>query len=212
MAGSTVSERMRTGGIVMDPALVVKEAKAAGIRLALACALLEQESGGGHNIFGHDRDPKTRQLIFPARDGTVPVTKELYHEYLKHRKATGLCQGVGPTQLTFFALQDQADKAGGCWKPEVNLRVGLQHLGSLVKAGGELSGLTSYNGSVEYARTVLGLAAKWEARLVLWLGSSATYRCRDQAARLVVQSLARVSSWLRSARVNFHSNGVAICS
>src|SRR5215216_6745738 len=50
------------------------------------------------------------------------------------------------------------------------------------------------------------------ADLVLWLGSSATYRCRDQAARLVVRSLARASSWLRSARVNFHSNGVAICS
>ena len=47
------------------------------------------------------------------------------------------------------------------------------------------------------------------AHLVVWLVSSRTYRW--QAARAVGGS-SRCASRSRSARVNFHSNGLAICS
>src|ERR687894_620449 len=77
--------------------------------LSRACALLEKESGGGHNVFGHD---KGGAVI----GGTV--TKESYRRYLARvRSGQGARQGVGPTQLTFSGYQEEADRHGGCWRP-----------------------------------------------------------------------------------------------
>ena len=107
MAASTVTERLRAGGIV-DPDTTVAEAQRAGLPLKLACAMLEKESAGGHNVFGHD--PHT---IFA---GAGEVTEAKYREYKRKRVASGnkLMQGVGPCQLTWWSLQDAADAAGGC--------------------------------------------------------------------------------------------------
>ena len=169
MASQTVIERLRAGGIVM-PKACVAEAARAGLRLELAAALLEKESAGGHNVFGHDRD-RSGKYIFPARDGTVKVTKELYLEYKRRRVASGnkAMQGVGPCQLTWFSFQDDADKLGGCWKPQVNMRVGFQRLASLVRTHGDSVGARMYNGSgdaaVAYSADLLKKAAAWKARL-----------------------------------------------
>jgi peptidoglycan hydrolase-like protein with peptidoglycan-binding domain len=169
MASQTVIERLRAGGIVA-PKLCVAEAARAGLRLELAAALLEKESGGGHNVFGHDRD-RSGKYIFPARDGTVKVTKELYLEYKRRRQASGnkAMQGVGPCQLTWFSFQDEADKEGGCWKPQINMRVGFRRLASLVRAHGDAVGARMYNGSgdaaVAYSKDLLQKAAAWKARL-----------------------------------------------
>jgi peptidoglycan hydrolase-like protein with peptidoglycan-binding domain len=168
MAASTLSERMRQGGIVADPAVVITEARRAGIPLALACALLEKETAGGHNVFGHDRD-RSGHYIFPARDGTVPVTEDLYRQYKQRRKATGLPQGVGPCQLTFAGFQDQADALGGCWKPEANIRVGFKVLADNIRVNGQARGVARYNGSGSaadaYSKDVLAKARRWEALL-----------------------------------------------
>ena len=169
MASQTVIERLRAGGIVM-PKACVAEAARAGLRLELAAALLEKESAGGHNVFGHDRD-RSGRYIFPARDGSVKVTKELYLEYKRRRVASGdkAMQGVGPCQLTWFSFQDDADKLGGCWKPQVNMRVGFQRLASLVRTHGDSVGARMYNGSgdaaVAYSADLLKKAAAWKARL-----------------------------------------------
>src|SRR5688572_7991908 len=169
MASQTVIERLRAGGIVM-PKACVAEAARAGLRLELAAALLEKESAGGHNVFGHDRG-RSGKYIFPARDGSVKVTKELYLEYKRRRVASGdkAMQGVGPCQLTWFSFQDDADKLGGCWKPQVNMRVGFQRLASLVRAHGDSVGARMYNGSgdaaVAYSADLLKKAAAWKARL-----------------------------------------------
>jgi hypothetical protein len=48
-----LARRLKRAGIV-NPLWTIKAAKVAGLRLALACAVLEQESGGGRNMFGHD--------------------------------------------------------------------------------------------------------------------------------------------------------------
>ncbi len=169
MTSETVIERLRGGGIVM-PKACVAEAARAGLRLELAAALLEKESAGGHNVFGHDRD-RSGKYIFPARDGSVKVTKELYLQYKRRRVASGdkAMQGVGPCQLTWFSFQDDADKLGGCWKPQVNMRVGFQRLASLVRTHGDSVGARMYNGSgdaaVAYSADLLRKAAAWKARL-----------------------------------------------
>jgi uncharacterized protein YcbK (DUF882 family)/peptidoglycan hydrolase-like protein with peptidoglycan-binding domain len=227
MAASTLSERMRQGGIVADPAVVISEARRAGIPLALACALLEKETAGGHNVFGHDRD-RSGRYIFPARDGTVPVTEELYRQYKQRRKATGLPQGVGPCQLTFAGFQDQADALGGCWKPELNIRVGFKVLADNIRVNGQARGVARYNGSGSaadaYSRDVLAKARKWEALLsgasgagVKIKAASGLVRRGDRGKRVerITRRLAFVHSrrtkapYLASARQRFDGAAVA---
>jgi peptidoglycan hydrolase-like protein with peptidoglycan-binding domain len=169
MASQTVIERLRAGGIV-SPKVCVAEAARAGLRLEFAAALLEKESAGGHNVFGHDRD-RSGRYIYPARDGTVKVTKELYLDYKRRRIASGnkAMQGVGPCQLTWFSFQDDADKEGGCWKPQINMRVGFRRLAGLMRTHGDAVGARMYNGSGDaaeaYSVDLRKKAAAWKARL-----------------------------------------------
>jgi peptidoglycan hydrolase-like protein with peptidoglycan-binding domain len=167
MASDKAIDRLRAGGI-LQPQVMAKEAEAAGLGLEYAAALLMKETTGGHNVFGHDRD-KHHVYIFPAKDGTVKVTRDLYREYKKRRAQTGLCQGVGPCQLTAKFLQDWADREGGCWKPEINMRVGFRHLVDLMKDHGEATGIERYNGSGQAARDyrddMLKRIAAWRAVL-----------------------------------------------
>jgi uncharacterized protein YcbK (DUF882 family)/peptidoglycan hydrolase-like protein with peptidoglycan-binding domain len=227
MAASTLSERMRDGGIVADPAAVISEARRAGIPLALACALLEKETAGGHNVFGHDRD-RNGHYIFPARDGTVAVTEELYRKYKARRKATGLPQGVGPCQLTFAGFQDQADALGGCWKPAVNMRVGFKVLADNIRVNGQARGIARYNGSGDaaeaYSRDVQAKARRWEALLAGASGPGVAIKAApdlvrrgDHGARVqrITKRLAFVHSrrtkapYLASARGRFDGDAVA---
>jgi peptidoglycan hydrolase-like protein with peptidoglycan-binding domain len=169
MATQTVLERLKAGGIV-SPKLCAAEAARAGLRLEFAAALLEKESFGGQNVFGHDRDGSGK-YIFPARDGTVKVTKELYLEYKRRRVASGnkAMQGVGPCQLTWFSFQDDADKEGGCWKPQINMRIGFRRLATLMRTHGDAVGARMYNGSGDaaeaYSVDLRKKAATWKARL-----------------------------------------------
>ena len=161
MASPRLVERLRAENVLRAQA-VVEEAKRAGLRLPLACALLEKESGGGRNVFGHD------PTIFV---GAGEVTRAKYAEYKRRRVASGnrMMQGVGPCQLTWWEFQDTADREGGCWRPEINMRVGFRHLAALIKAHGEADGARRYNGSGEaaeaYSRDLLAKARTWEARL-----------------------------------------------
>jgi hypothetical protein len=161
MASPRLIERLRAEG-VLRPQAVVEEAKRAGLRLPLACALLEKESGGGRNVFGHD------PTIFV---GAGEVTRAKYREYKKRRVGSGntQMQGVGPCQLTWWEFQDTADREGGCWRPEVNMRVGFRHLVALINQHGEADGARRYNGSGDaaeaYSRDLLAKAKVWDAKL-----------------------------------------------
>ncbi len=161
MASPRLIERLRAEG-VLRPQAVVEEAKRAGLRLPLACALLEKESGGGRNVFGHD------PTIFV---GAGEVTRAKYREYKKRRVGSGNThmQGVGPCQLTWWEFQDTADREGGCWRPEVNMRVGFRHLVALIKQHGEADGARRYNGSGDaaeaYSRDLLAKSKVWDAKL-----------------------------------------------
>jgi soluble lytic murein transglycosylase-like protein len=138
---------------------IVLEARAAGVPISLAFAMVEQESGNGANIFGHD------DTIFA---GAGKVTREKYLRYRQERGKTRM-QGVGPMQLTWYELQDDADRLGGCWIPKYNIRVGFRHLAQLIKQYGHDLGVERYNGSgpaaVEYRRSVLAREKKWHDRL-----------------------------------------------
>jgi hypothetical protein len=153
--------KLRKYGI-KHPFKTVAEARRAGITVPLAAAMLEQESGNGANVFGHD------PTIFA---GAGTVTKKKYLAYKAKRKASGnrLMQGVGPLQLTWWATQDRADALGGAWKPEINMRVGFATLASLIKAYGYHNGLARYNGSgpaaQRYADSVTAKHKKWHDRL-----------------------------------------------
>ncbi len=148
---------MKRSGIVM-PLRTLLAARKAKLPLSLACALLMQESGGGHNVFGHD------PTIFA---GAGEVTKEKYLAYRRQRGTTRM-QGVGPVQLTWWELQDEADRRGGCWKPEINMLVGFERLAGLVRHGLR-DGVRMYNGSGRaadaYAKSLLGKQAHFDALL-----------------------------------------------
>jgi hypothetical protein len=150
--------KLRKAGILM-PVRCILAARKAGVPVSLAGAILLQESGGGANVFGHD------PTIFT---GAGEVTREKYAAY-KQQRGTARMQGVGPCQLTWWELQDEADRRGGCWRPLVNMQVAFAHLASLVAAHGLHDGVRAYNGSgpaaEAYARSVLGRKAKIDAVL-----------------------------------------------
>lgn len=147
--------KLKKRGIVY-PVTTVEEADRAGISLSLACAVLMQESAGGHNVFGHDP-------VRNIRGGQV--TRARYELYRRQRKAGLGMQGVGPCQLTWWEFQDAADKLGGCWKPRYNIRVGFTRLGQLIKEHGKNVGIARYNGTGNqantYSREVRAREAHW---------------------------------------------------
>jgi hypothetical protein len=163
------ARRLKELGIV-NPQWTVEAAKNVGLELAIACAFLEQESGGGRNVFGHDRDGQGN-YIFPAMDGTVAVTEELYTEYKRRRgpKGKGGMQGVGPMQLTWYSFQDRADELGGCWHPRANMQTGFEHAADLIRRNGMNLGIKTYNGSGaqadHYLQQMLPRIEKWRAKL-----------------------------------------------
>lgn len=126
---------------IQRPAEVVELAALAGLELAAAATLLEKESSGGKNVYGHDA---VQTGGFYEKGG--PVTKDSYLKYKAHRRELG-AQGVGPTQLTFPPFQDRADARGGSWDWRVNVLVGFEILSGHIKAKGVRSGFRAYNGS-----------------------------------------------------------------
>jgi hypothetical protein len=150
--------RLHRNGIVY-PLATVRAARAAKVGLPLACAILMQETGGGHNEFGHDPTIAV---------GWGEVTEGRYRAYLKLRTQSGLVQGVGSCQLTSASLQDEADRAGGCWIPQHNIAVGLHYLHDLIVEHHDVTaGVAAYNGSgpaaARYAARVLTLAHHFKA-------------------------------------------------
>lgn len=120
-----------------------QRSKPEGLDYALLCAVLMEESSGGHNVFGHD------PTIFVGA-GTVSKTK--YMAYRKLRNAVHKFQGVGGMQLTYGAYQDDADKAGGCWLPQFQMRIGIGVLSRNIAKYGLWGGVAAYNGTGDAAR------------------------------------------------------------
>lgn len=139
---------------------IIEEARFTGLPLSYGIALIEKESGG-RNVFGNDpvRNPIKRGKVTRAR----------YMAYKAFRKAGLGMQGVGPGQLTWYELQDEADRLGGCWKPRLNIRVAFTRLHALTKAHGKRDGARRYNGSgaaaEAYAKDFVLRQERWHDRL-----------------------------------------------
>lgn len=155
---------LRKLGIVV-PIRAIQIAETCGLPIGIAASMLTQESGGGHNLWGHD------PTIFiggydhlHSRDYGHTVTKAGYQAYLAERGPGGRggMQGVGPCQLTYYAFQDEADEHGGCWNVTANMTVGFTHLAASIRKDGLQAGVEAYNGSgpaaQRYAQVVLARA------------------------------------------------------
>lgn len=159
---ATTAEVLKSNGILRAPE-VVELAALTGLELAAAATLLQKESGGGANVYGHDA---VQTGGFYVKGG--PVTKANYRKYKENRSAFG-AQGVGPTQLTFPGFQDRADARGGCFDWRVNVSVGFEILAGNIAANGMRKGFRAYNGSgpaaEHYADDALEKVAVWRSRL-----------------------------------------------
>ena len=134
-----------------NPQAILNARSAAKLGLPLACAMLDQESSGGLNEWGHDPTNFIGGFDRIGENGAgknwgSAVTKAAYLAYKAQRAARGN-QGVGPCQLTSPSLQDEADAAGGCWVPQHNMAVGFHYLHDLISEHGLLAGCVAYNGS-----------------------------------------------------------------
>lgn len=136
-----------------------------GLALSDALALCSKE-GGFQMIWGHDPVPNT--VKSPPGD-ELRVTRQNFAEYKRQRKAGKGMQGCGHTQLTWYALQDEADALGGCWRPYPNLCVGFRHLHLLIAAHGREHGAAAYNGTgtlaEAYGRDFVHQQATWHRRV-----------------------------------------------
>lgn len=145
----------RTHGIII-PTIAARASEKADVPYYVTCAFLMQESDGGQNVFGHD------PTIFA---GAGPVTKLKYLAYRRQRAESGM-QGVGPMQLTWWEFQDRADTLGGCWKPDINVLVGLQIVRAHhVATGSWVEAARRYNGSGAAADAY---AAQMAERFATW--------------------------------------------
>ena len=162
--GDAVARAIRAHGGRYET-VVVREARRVRLPVALACAIVEKETGF-RNVFGHDA---VRNPIKSPPGGLLAVTRENYAQYLEHRRQGLGNQGVGPMQLTSPGLQDRADQLGGCWQPGPNIRVGLEFLAGNIRRLGLRPGVVAYNGSgpaaQRYGDDVLARARLWEQRL-----------------------------------------------
>jgi hypothetical protein len=151
---------LKANGIAY-PQETIEAARKAHMHLWVACANLQLETSGGANIFGHD----PTSSIPNAWKGTR-VTRWKYAYYRSRRVRHGL-QGVGPCQLTSRSLQVEADRLGGCWKPECNMTVGFRFLHNLIVQHGSVRlGFQYYNGSgsqaIHYGYAAERLCQHWE--------------------------------------------------
>lgn len=177
---TTLQTIMRANGIVADPDLVLAACTKSGLAPSIMCAKLMRESGGGRNVFGSDR------VAYPTSGAytksTKTVTRAAVQAYLKWRGAGpaagrgGRQNGVGPSQLTWWTLQDEAERRGGLHLPGPNLDVGAAEFkrlldkadGDLRAAAGEYNGgirWREYGAAVEYAEWMVTQSARWQTLL-----------------------------------------------
>lgn len=125
--------------------------------------MLELETSGGRNVWGHDQTPVPDTELPYHKGGDV--TERNYTAYREARDRIGM-QGVGPMQLTWHTYQNEADALGGCWRPEINCRVGFRILKNYVSLYGVRDALSRYNtggpGETAYSRKGMPLVARWE--------------------------------------------------
>lgn len=141
--------------------ITVAEAFRVDCPLTAAATMLDMESSGGLMVFGHDPP----RCDAPSYVLGGPVTRESYAAYRARRDECG-AQGVGATQLTYPPFQDRADAEGGCWRPEINCRVGFDLLAGDIRKHGIRDAFSIYNtgrpGATAYAAKAMTILPRWQ--------------------------------------------------
>jgi hypothetical protein len=140
--------------------LIIEEAKLASLGLALACALVEQESGG-KNLFGAD---------FGSILAHRPVDAQGVGDLLRFVSYGGPSNGVGLTQLTYPPLIKEAEALGGAYLPRYQLRAGFRVLRDYLGRYPLRQAIGAYNRgpsnpNYDYAASVLTRRDEWRVRL-----------------------------------------------
>lgn len=144
---------------IKNPYRAFRVSKETGLPYAVLCAILEKESAGGANVFGHDGGATG------WASGWGRVTKRKYLRYKRGRQAGKGMQGVGPMQLTWWEFQDRADERGGCWKPYVNMVVGSEILHNYWNRYGNWKQVGErWNGAAEYGEDLAAKIREWRER------------------------------------------------
>lgn len=154
---------------------VVAACRVAGLDVAYAAVLLVKESAGGRNVWGSDGVDTGGAYVKGAA-----VTPDAYARYrgLVEAKRIGR-QGVGPCQLTAADFQQQADRLGGCYRWEINVKIGFSLLAAHIARFGERDGFKAYNGGAGSVGRSVPAADVYAAQAMTLLG---TWRLRLGAA------------------------------
>ena len=121
------------------PFLTVAALRKADIKPQTAAALLTKESGGGRNVFGHDHGSNLPDRPpYSGHNVTETRARRLFDSPFSN--------GVGPTQLTSKGFVKIARQRGGEWRPFVNMTVGFEIVGGLIREHGVGRGAARYNG------------------------------------------------------------------
>ena len=150
---------------------LARACREAGVPFYVACALMEQESGG-RNTYGHDRGAE--------RPGEV-VTAMNFLPFLVRVMNGALSNGVGPCQITYAGSLKNGHRDGGYfrlmleqglrpWAPYDNMLFGLRILAGHRKANlaRDTSWVTAgrlYNGRESYGRELQAKVDAWKKRL-----------------------------------------------
>lgn len=141
---------------------IVLEARRAGIPISALFALVEVETGDekgvGQNIFGCDLGKRSGPPYCHQQ-----VTRARVQALIRHVKAGGISNGVGPTQLTSIDYIMRAERYGGAHLTRYSIRVGAEVLRE--KTGGDMDEAWRYNGSRAYQAKFDRAMAKWHRRL-----------------------------------------------
>lgn len=137
-------------------------AETAELPLPAACALLEKETGGGANVWGHDPGG-----VFCGLPGVV--TEQLFVAFLWEIRHNGRrSNGVGPTQITYAGHFDVMEKRGlRPWIPMDNMIYGFELLRSEWESHSHdwVAAGTAYNGAAAYGVDLEKRVQLWRDRL-----------------------------------------------
>lgn len=178
-----------TSGGLSNAAAIVAGAKAAGVPLHIAAAIVEKESGG-KNVYGRDSggihssrpNGVTVDGVTYAPGDLVPVSRDSYLVFLSRLLRadgswTGVkSNGVGPMQITYWGYHRDARRAGiDLSNPAKNIEFGLRilegHLNgsytqySVERAGTLYNAGTLANGVNGYGRDLWAKSEKWRVQL-----------------------------------------------
>lgn len=164
-----------SGQGVQNAASIVRAAKAVGLEVAIAAAIIQKE-GHGVNQYGHDAGGvfSSRALGKPADN---LVTEENYNTFIVRVRAGEISNGVGPAQITWAGSIRNGRRDGGFfremeeqglkpWEPYDNIFFGLRMFAGYLRNSGDIvaSG-EAYNGNRSYGVALAGMVTAWRRLL-----------------------------------------------